>query len=131
MQALGSYRGRRMLFLGLGTGLGSTLIWENNVLPLELGDLPYRRGHIIENYLGIPGRELLGEKKWKREVTYAVTQLRKSFVADYVVLGGGLVHRFGSLPKGTERGRNENTFLGGIRLWETKKHTRDLKWLVL
>jgi len=131
LQALGSYHGRRMLFLGLGTGLGSALVWDETLMPLELGDLPYRRGHIIENYLGIPGRELLGEKKWKREVTYAVTQLRKSFVADYVVLGGGLVHRFGSLPKRTDRGQNENTFLGGIRLWETKKHTRDLKWLVL
>ena len=67
-------------------------------------------GHIIENYLGIPGLALLGEKKWKREVAYAVTQLRKSFVADYVVLGGGLVHRFSRLPEGTERGQNENAF---------------------
>jgi polyphosphate glucokinase len=100
-------------------------------MPLELGDLPYRHGHIIENYLGIPGLALLGEKKWKREVAYAVTQLRKSFVADYVVLGGGLVHRFGRLPEGTERGQNENAFLGGIRLWETKKHSRELRWLVL
>ena len=131
MQALGSYRGGRMLFLGLGTGLGSALVWEKNLMPLELGDLPYRRGHIIENYLGIPGLELLGEKKWKREVAYAVIQLRKSFVADYVVLGGGLVHRFGRLPEGTERGQNENAFLGGVRLWEAREHSRELKWLVL
>ena len=100
-------------------------------MPLELGDLPYRHGHVIENYLGIPGRAQLGEKKWKREVVYAITQLRKSFIADYVVVGGGLVHRFSRLPEGTERGQNEDAFLGGTRLWETKKHSRELKWLVL
>ena len=129
MQALGSYRdGGRMLFLGLGTGLGSALVWNKTLMPLELGDLPYPNGKIIENYLGIPGLELLGQKKWKREVTFAVTQLKNSFVADYAVLGGGLVHRFGRLPKGIERGRNENAFLGGIRLWETKRNSRELKW---
>ena len=131
MQALGSYRGGRMLFLGLGTGLGSALVWDETLMPLELGDLPYPDGHIIENYLGIPGLELLGEKKWKREVAYAVTQLKKSFIADYVVLGGGLVHRLRQLPKGTERGRNENALLGGIRLWEIKRNSRDLKWQML
>ncbi len=132
MQALGSYHGGgRMLFLGLGTGLGSALVWEKILMPLELGDLPYPHGRIIENYLGIPGLELLGQKKWKREVLYAVVQLKKSFIADYVVLGGGLVHRFGRLPKGIERGRNENAFLGGIRLWETKRNSRELKWRVL
>src|SRR5215471_5525052 len=131
LQALGSYRGGRMLFLGLGTGLGSALLWDRTLMPLELGDLPYREKYIIENYLGIPGLELLGQKKWKREVTYAVTQLRKSFIADYVVLGGGLVDRFNRLGKGIERGRNENAFLGGIRLWETKKNSSELKWRVL
>ena len=132
MQALGSYHGGgRMLFLGLGTGLGSALVWEKTLLPLELGDLPYPDEKIIENHLGIPGLESLREKKWKREVTYAVTQLRKSFIADYVVLGGGLVHRFRQLRKGIERGRNENAFLGGIRLWETKKNSSELKWRVL
>ena len=131
MQALGSYHGGRMLFLGLGTGLGSALVWDKTLMPLELGDLPYPDGHIIENYLGIPGLELLAEKKWKREVAYAVTQLKKSFIADYVVLGGGLVHRLRQLPKGTERGRNENAFLGGIRLWEPRRNSRDLKWRML
>ena len=131
MQALGSYRGGRMLFLGLGTGLGSALVWDETLLPLELGDLPYRECHIIENYLGIPGLELLGKKKWKREVIYAVMQLKRSFIADYVVLGGGLVHHFNRLPKGIEPGRNENAFLGGKRLWETKRHSRELKWRVL
>jgi predicted NBD/HSP70 family sugar kinase len=132
MQALGSYHGGgRMLFLGLGTGLGSALVWEKILMPLELGDLPYPDGKIIENYLGIPGLELLGQKKWKREVLYAVVQLKKSFIADYVVLGGGLVHRFRRLPKGIERGRNQNAFLGGIRLWETKRNSRELSWRVL
>lgn len=131
MQGLGSYRGGRMLFLGLGTGLGSALIWDQTLLPLELGDLPYRERHIIENYLGLPGLELLGKKKWKREVIYAVMQLKRSFIADYVVLGGGLVHHFDRLPKGIEPGRNENAFLGGKRLWETKPHSRELKWCVL
>jgi hypothetical protein len=131
MQALGSYRGGRMLFLGLGTGLGSALVWEKTVLPLELGDLPYPNGKIIENYLGIPGLVLLGKKKWKREVLYAVAQLRKCFIADYVVLGGGLVHYFSRLPNGIEHGQNENAFLGGKRLWETKPHSRELKWRLL
>lgn len=131
LQALGSYHGGRMLFLGLGTGLGSAFLWDKTLMPLELGDLPYRRDHIIENYLGIPGLALLGEKKWKREVTYAVTQLRKSFVADYVVLGGGLVHHFSQLPTRIERGRNENAFLGGVRLWETDSRRRCPKWQIL
>src|SRR5205814_10279921 len=131
MQALGSYHGGRMLFLGLGTGLGSALVWDKTLMPLELGDLPYPDSQIIENHLGIPGLELLGEKKWKREVAYAVTQLKKSFIADYVILGGGLVHRFRRLPKGIERGRNEKALPGGIRLWATARDSRPLKWRVL
>jgi hypothetical protein len=132
MQALGSYRGDgRMLFLGLGTGLGSALVWDKILMPLELGDLPYPDGHIIENYLGIPGLKSLGEKKWKREVIYAVAQLKKSFIANNVVIGGGLVHRLERLPEGIERGRNENAFPGGIRLWETKRNSHELKWHVL
>src|SRR5207249_6633744 len=120
MQALGSYHGGRMLFLGLGTGLGSSLVWEKTLMPLELGDLPYRDRDIIENFLGIPGIERLGEEEWKREVIFAGNQLNKSFIADFVVLGGGNVHRFDQLPEGIERGKNENAFLGGVRLWETK-----------
>src|SRR6266481_3309411 len=131
MQALGSYGGGRMLFLGLGTGLGSALVWDKILMSLELGDLPYPDGHIIENYLGVPGFALLGEKKWKREVTYAVAQLKRSFIADYVVLGGGNVRRFDKLPDDVGAGQNENAFLGGIRLWETKRHSRELKWRVL
>lgn len=131
MQALGSYHGGRMLFLGLGTGLGSALAWEKTLLPLELGDLPYRDGDIIENYLGIPGVELLGEKKWKREVIFAITHLKKSFIADYVVLGGGNANRFETFPEGIEKGRNANAFLGGKRLWETEGRSHKLKWLVM
>jgi hypothetical protein len=130
MQALGSYHGKRMLFLGLGTGLGSALLLENMLFPLELGDLPYRDRDIIENFLGIPGIKRLGLKKWKREVIFAVTQLKKSFIADYIVLGGGNVHRFRRLPKGIERGKNENAFLGGLRLWEVDKSTRQARWRV-
>src|SRR5437899_752705 len=85
--------------------------------------------HLVDHEISAGLR--MGKKKWKREVTYAVTQLRKSFIADYVVLGGGLVHRFRQLPEGIERGRNENAFLGGIRLWETKKNSSKLKWRVL
>src|SRR6184192_3801271 len=130
MQALGSYRGGRMLFLGLGTGLGSALVWEKTLLPLELGDLPYRDRDIIENFLGIPGIERLGEEEWKREVIFAVTHLKKSFIADYIVLGGGNVHRFDQLPEGIEHGKNENAFLGGLRLWETDSRTGERKWQI-
>jgi hypothetical protein len=131
MQALGSYCGGRMLFLGLGTGLGSTFVWSNNVLPLELGDLPYRDHKIIEDFLGKPGMALLGEKDWKREVEHAVTQLKKSFIADYVVLGGGNVKRLSRLPDGVERGYNRNAFLGGTRLWQIDPRTRRQKWRIL
>jgi len=130
MQALGSYHGGRMLFLGLGTGLGSALALENKLFPLELGDLPYRDRDIIENFLGIPGIERLGLEEWKAEVIFAVTQLKKSFIADYVMLGGGNVHRFDSLPEGIERGKNENAFAGGVRLWETEPGTDRPKWQI-
>jgi predicted NBD/HSP70 family sugar kinase len=131
MQALGSFRSGRMLFLGLGTGLGSALIWDNNVLPLELGDLPYGNGHIIEDYLGKSGLERLGEKRWKREVFRAVALLKKSLVADYVVLGGGSAKKLDALPEGIQLGHNRNAFLGGIRLWQTDPRTRRSTWNIL
>jgi polyphosphate glucokinase len=131
MQALGSYRGGRMLFLGLGTGLGSALVLRNYVLPLELGDLPYRNGSIIEDYLGKPGLDRLGEKDWKREVEHAIVQLKKSLIADYIVLGGGNAKRIDQLPDGVERGHNRNAFLGGTRLWLTDSRTRRPKWQIL
>jgi polyphosphate glucokinase len=131
MQALGSYRGGRMLFLGLGTGLGSALVWTNYVLPLELGDLPYRNGSIIEDYLGKPGLARLGEKTWRRDVEHALVQLKKALIADYVVLGGGNAKKFDELPQGIERGHNRNAFLGGTRLWQIDPRTRRPKWQIL
>ena len=131
MQALGSYHGRRMLFLGLGTGLGSALVWKQNLLPLELGDLPYRDRQIIEEWLGIPGLQRLGETEWKEEVLYAVAQLKRSFIADYVVLGGGNAKRFQKLPEGIEPGENENAYRGGLRLWEDEPGSRQPKWHIL
>jgi predicted NBD/HSP70 family sugar kinase len=131
MQALGSYHGGRMLFLGLGTGLGSALIWENNVLPLELGDLPYGNGHIIEDYLGKSGMKQLGEKRWKREVLRAVLLLKQSLIADYVVLGGGSAKKLQDFPEGIEPGHNRNAFLGGVRLWQNDPRTRRPKWNIL
>lgn len=125
MQALGSYSGHgRMLFLGLGTGLGAALVWERHVLSLELGHLPYREPDVLENFLGIPGIDRLGEAKWKREVLFAVEKMKKAMIADHVVLGGGNVHRFTKLPNDVERGANENSFRGGVRLW-------DDKWVVM
>jgi len=131
MQALGSYRGGRMLFLGLGTGLGSALVWSNYVLPLELGDLPYCDGSIIEDYLGKPGLARLGEKTWRRDVEHALVQLKKALIADYVILGGGNAKKFDELPQGIERGHNRNAFLGGTRLWQIDPRTRRTKWQIL
>jgi hypothetical protein len=131
MQALGSYHGGRMLFLGLGTGLGSALVWDNYVLPLELGDLPYRNGSIIEDDLGKPGLARLGEKTWRRDVEHALVQLKKSLIADYIVLGGGNAKKLDVLPKGVERGHNRNAFLGGTRLWQIDSRTRRPKWQIL
>jgi hypothetical protein len=131
MQALGSYHGRRMLFLGLGTGLGSALVWSNYVLPLELGDLPYRNGSIIEDYLGKPGMARFGEKTWRRDVEHALVQLKKALIADYVVLGGGNAKKLDALPDGIERGHNRNAFLGGTRLWQIDPRTHRPKWQIL
>ena len=131
MQALGSFRGGRMLFLGLGTGLGSALIWDTNVLSLELGDLPYGNGHIIEEYLGKSGLKRLGEKRWQREVLRAVVSLKKALIADYVVLGGGSAKKLDALPEGVELGHNRNAFLGGVRLWQTDPRTHRPRWQIL
>ena len=131
MQALGSYHGGRMLFLGLGTGLGSALVWSNYILPLELGDLPYRNGNVIEDYLGKPGLARHGEKRWRHDVEHALIQLKKALIADYVVLGGGNAKKFDELPQGMERGHNRNAFLGGTRLWQINPRTRRPKWQIL
>src|SRR5258708_7605840 len=131
MQALGSHIRGRMLFLGLGTGLGAALVWSKNLLPLELGDLPYRDHRKIEDWLGINGLERLGEKAWREEVLYCVTQLKLSFVADTVVLGGGNVKKMKHLPRGVKRGDNRNAFLGGRRLWEIDRKTGIPRWRIL
>ena len=130
MQALGSYCGGRMLFLGLGTGLGSALLWPGHLLPLELGDLPYEGGR-IEDVLGKRGFDQLGKNNWKREVLFCLDHLKVSFIADYIVLGGGLSKEFDTLPSGVEPGDNRNVYLGGLRLWQTNPRTRRPRWTIL
>lgn len=118
MQALGSYQGGRMLFLGLGTGLGSAMVVGKSVVPLELAHLPYRKGRTFEDYVGLRGLDRLGKKKWRRAVADVVARLKSAMVADYVILGGGNAKRLRSLPLNARLGDNRNAFLGGFRLWE-------------
>jgi polyphosphate glucokinase len=117
MQALGSYEGGRMLFLGLGTGLGSTMISDGHVEPMELGHLPYKRA-TFEDYVGRTGLKRLGKKKWRRHVERVVERLTAALMPDYVVLGGGNVKKLKTLPPLCRPGENANAFLGGYRLWE-------------
>ena len=117
MQALGSYKGGKMLFLGLGTGLGSTLIADGVVEPMELGHLPYKKG-TYEDYVGQHGLEKRGKKQWRRHVADVVASLTAALEPDDVVLGGGNVRHLKELPAGSRAGDNANAFLGGFRLWE-------------
>lgn len=117
MQALGSYEGGRMLFLGLGTGLGATLILDGTVEPMEIGHMPYKRGRTFEDYAGERGRERLGNKKWRKAVDEVVTRLKEVLEVDYVVLGGGNALRLKELPEGVRLGDNLNAFKGGVHLW--------------
>jgi polyphosphate glucokinase len=117
MQALGSYQGGRMLFLGLGTGLGTTMIVNGIVEPMELAHLPYRKG-TYEDYVGIRGLERLGKKKWRKYVADVVARFRAALEPDDVVLGGGNVKKMKELPPGCRLGDNANAFRGGFRLWE-------------
>jgi polyphosphate glucokinase len=117
MQALGSYQGGKMLFLGLGTGLGSTLIVEDIVEPMELGHLPYRDG-TFEEYVGVPALEAHGLAQWRRDVEDVVGRLIAALEPEDVVLGGGDIHQLDRLPAGCRAGDNANAFLGGFRLWE-------------
>jgi polyphosphate glucokinase len=117
MQALGSYHGGKMLFLGLGTGLGSTLIVNGVVEPMELGHLPYKKG-TFEDYVGIRGLDRLGKKKWRQCVADVVARLIAALEPDDVVLGGGNVKKLKELPPGCRTGDNADAFLGGFRLWE-------------
>jgi predicted NBD/HSP70 family sugar kinase len=117
MQALGGHRGGRMLFLGLGTGLGSALVVDHLVLPLELAHLPYRKNRTYEEYLGNHGLQRLGEKKWRTHVLKVTNLLKNALIAQYVLLGGGNARLLRKLPAGIERGENSNAFIGGQRLW--------------
>jgi polyphosphate glucokinase len=120
MQALGSYEGGHMLFLGLGTGLGTTFIADGVVVPMELGHLPYRKERTFEQYLGSAGLKRLGRRKWHAHVFDVVARLQAALLPDYVVLGGGNVKKLDELPPGCRRGDNINAFRGGARLWEGK-----------
>lgn len=118
MQALGSYHGGRMLFLGLGTGLGSAMVVDGIVEPMEIAHLPYKKGKTYEDYIGLHGLEHSGKKKWRRHVADIVEKLRAALEPDYVVLGGGNAKKLKELPKDAELGDNANAFRGGFRLWE-------------
>ncbi len=117
MQALGSYKGRRMLFLGLGTGLGSAMIVDGILQPMELAHLAYKNGKSYEDYLGLRGLERMGKRKWRKYVAKITKKLKIALDADYVVLGGGNCKKLNELPSGACLGKNENAFLGGFRMW--------------
>jgi polyphosphate glucokinase len=118
MQAIGSYEGGRMLFLGLGTGLGAALIVDGHLEPMEIGHLPYKKGRSYEDYVGLRGLHRLGKKKWRRAVEDVVERFRDALEPDYVVLGGGNARLLKRLPRGARWGSNRNAFQGGFRLWE-------------
>ena len=120
MQALGSYRGGRMLFLGLGTGLGSAMIIDRVLEPMELAHLPYKKGRTFEDYVGEHGRKRLGNKRWRRHVADVVERLRAALEPDEVVIGGGNAVRLKRLPEGARLGNNRNAFTGGFRLWDER-----------
>jgi polyphosphate glucokinase len=117
MQAVGSYQGGRMLFLGLGTGLGTAMVVENVAQPMELAHLPYKDGRTFEEYLGEAALEQMGQAAWREEVAAVVARLQAALEPDYVVLGGGNVRLIDELPPGCRRGDNKNAFAGGFRLW--------------
>ena len=118
MQALGSYQGGQLLFLGLGTGLGAALVLEGIPHPLEIAHLPYRNGLTYEDLLGKRGLDAVGKKHWRRLVFEIVPRLREAFQVDEVVLGGGNSKLLQRLPRGCRRGDNSHAFTGGFRLWE-------------
>lgn len=124
MQALGSYEGGRMLFLGLGTGLGSALVIDGRLEPMELAHLPYKKGRTYEDYVGLRGLKRFGKKKWRRHVAKVIKSLSKALQADYVVLGGGNAKKLKKLPKGAQLGNNSHAFIGGFRLWGEAQQKR-------
>jgi polyphosphate glucokinase len=120
MQAWGSYRGGRMLFLGLGTGLGTALIVDGVLEPMELAHLPYRKGRTYEDYAGEAGLERMGKEKWRKHVLRIIATLKAALEVDDVVIGGGNARHIPSLPDGVRCGTNANAFVGGIRLWRAR-----------
>ncbi len=120
MQAFGSYEGGTMLFLGLGTGLGSAMIVDGVLEPMELGHLPYRKGKTFEDFVGAAGLKRRGKKKWKRSVDDVVKRLTAALQPDYVVLGGGNAEKLGKPPRNARLGINNNAFKGGFRLWQDR-----------
>ena len=118
MQALGSYRGGTMLFLGLGTGLGTALIADGVLVPMEIAHLPYKRGRTYEEYVGNAGLKRFGKKKWRRTVVDVVTRFQAALEVDDVVVGGGNAKLLSKLPAGVRLGANANAFVGGFRLWQ-------------
>jgi polyphosphate glucokinase len=131
MQALGGYRGGRMLFLGTGTGLGSAMVFDGVVIPLELAHLPYKKGRTYEEYIGLAGLQLRGKKRWRKSVLDIIARLQAALVCDYVLLGGGNAKLMKNLPAHVILGANSNAVEGGLRLWqnpdELKIHVNPLK----
>jgi polyphosphate glucokinase len=124
MQALGSYQGGRMLFLGLDAGLGTAMIRDGILVPMELAHLPYKDGKTYEDCVGVRGLKRLGKKSWRRHVADVVERLKNALEAEYVVLGGGNAKHIKDLPPDTRMGDNQNAFVGGSRLWEKKTKLR-------
>ena len=119
MQALGSYNGGTMMFLGLGTGLGATLMVRGHIVPMELGALSY--GNTVEDYVGRRGLEKLGKKKWRKVVERLVERFTSAFLLDETVIGGGNANKLEKAPPGCRLGTNDNAFIGGFRMWEPVK----------
>ena len=120
LQAIGSYKRGKLLFLGLGTGLGTTMVVDGLIEPMELGHLPYKKA-TYEDYVGLRGLEKFGKKKWRKNVNDVVERLISALEPDDVVLGGGNVHKLKKMPKGCRAGDNANAFLGGFRLWDASQ----------
>jgi polyphosphate glucokinase len=123
MQAIGSYKGGRMLFLGLGTGMGSALIVDGVLQPMELAHLPYKKGRTYEDYVGLRGLEKVGKKRWREHVAEVIRLLQTALEANDVVIGGGNAELLKKLPEGARLGSNANAFRGGFRLWEEARTT--------
>jgi polyphosphate glucokinase len=125
LQALGAYDSGRMLFIGLGTGVGSALVTEHVLVPLELGNLPHPWGATLFEQLGRAGLKRLGDRKWREALVDILPMLRNAFMADYVVIGGGNAKKVDPLPENARRGGNADAFTGGLRLWEQTVEPHD------